>query len=147
MNVRYLEFIRCINEFEAAPGDRSCVIAQGVAMAIARHIPLPSAPVEAPTSYYTFTNLQSAKDLIAQFNEQVVFNVQEAVEAVRQFWMLRYNAAHPPVFPVINPGMGFYDNVLGCAKWVDKETHCFNNQYKLPIFMVAQCAGQILCQG
>jgi hypothetical protein len=144
MNVRFLDFVRACAEFEAAPGDRSCVIAAGVALAIARHLPLPSAPVDAPSNFYNFTNLQAAKDLVAQFNEQIVFNVKEALEETRNNWMLRYNAAHPPRFPVINPEIGYYDNLLGVAKYVDKETHCFNNQYKLPIFLLAQIATQVI---
>lgn len=147
MNVRYLDFVRCASEFEAAPGDRSCVISAGVALAIARHLPLPSAPVDAPGNFYNFTNLQAAKDMVAAFNEQVVFNVKEALDETRNQWMLRYNAAHPPRFPVLNPQVGFYDNVLGVAKYVDKETHCFNNQYMIPIFMVAQICASILAAG
>jgi hypothetical protein len=145
MNVRFLEFIRAVGQLQAAPGESGCVISTAVAYAISKHLPLPSAPESAPGTYYNFTNLQSAKDLIAVFNEQVVFDVQEAVAATREFWMLRYNAAHPPAFPVIDLSIGFYDNVLGVAKWVDKDSHAFNNANKTAIFTLAAFAAQLLC--
>jgi hypothetical protein len=145
MNVRFLEFVRCVGALETAPGDRGCVIAGAVAYAVAKHLPLPSAPDASPTNYYTFNNSQAAKDFISLFNEQAVFDVKEALDEVREFWMLRYNAAHPPRFPVYDMSVGFYDNMLGTPKWVDQESHCFNNLYKGQIFTLAQCVGETIC--
>jgi hypothetical protein len=144
MKVRFLGFTRLVSELQTAPSDRSCVLSSAVALAVASHLPLPSAAVDAPASYYNFTNLQSAKDLVGMFNEEVVFDVKEALESTREFWMLRYNAAHAPTYPVINPSIGFYDNLLGVAKWVDQESHAFNNQYKMEIFALAQAARAVI---
>ncbi len=144
MKAIFLNFIQTANSCKLDAGVRGCVIAAGVAKAIAAALPLPSAQDEAPGRYYTFNNSQLAKELICAFNEQLVFDTAEAVEEVREFWMLRYNAAHPEDFPVYNMDIGFYDNVLGVAKFVDKESHVFNNQYKIEIFSIERAAKAVI---
>jgi hypothetical protein len=144
MNVRFLDFIRAVGDVQASPGDKGCVVAAGVALGISKHLPLSSAPDTSPINYYNFTNLQAAKDFVALFNEQVVFDVKEALEETREFWMLRYNAAHPAEYPVYDMAIGFYDNLLGVAKWVDQESHSFNNLYKGEILALSQIVSQTI---
>jgi hypothetical protein len=80
------------------------------------------------------------------FNEQIVFDVREALDETREFWMLRYNAAHLSQAPVFDMGIGFYDNLLGVAKFVDPESHIFNNQYKYEIFALYRAARDVICE-
>jgi hypothetical protein len=146
MKVSFLRFVQTINNLAGMDTDRGCVIAGGVALAVARALPLPTACTDAPGQYYTFNNLQQAKELIAEFNEQVVFDVKECLDETREFWMLRYNAAHPPALPVYDVSIGFYDNLLGVPKFVDKESHSFNNKFKAQIFAVQVAASSVIKQ-
>jgi hypothetical protein len=146
MKVSFLNFIQTANSVCALASERGCVIAAGVALAVSAALPLPSSEVEAPGSHYNFNNLQLAKDLIAAFNEQIVFDVREALDETREFWMLRYNAAHLSQAPVFDMGIGFYDNLLGVAKFVDPESHIFNNQYKYEIFALYRAARDVICE-
>lgn len=143
MKPSFIRFVQAVNAQDMG-SDRRCVIAAGVALAVARALPLPTAEADAPGQYYNYNNLQTAKDLIAAFNEEVVFDVKEALDETREFWMLRYTAAHPADVPVYDPCIGFYDNLLGVPKFVDKESHCFNNQYKTQIFAVQLAASSVI---
>jgi hypothetical protein len=143
MNVSFLRFIQTVNAQDMG-ADRRCVIAAGVAMAVARALALPTACTDAPGQYYNYNNLQIAKELIGAFNEECVFDVKECLDEVREFWMLRYTAAHPADVPVYDASIGFYDNVLGCARFVDQESRCFNNQYKTQIFAIQIAASSVI---
>jgi len=146
MKVSFLSFVQTVNNLQGMDSDRGCVIAAGVALAVARALSLPTACTDTPGQYYTFNNLQIAKEFIGEFNEQVVFDTKEALEEVREFWMLRYTAAHPASLPVYDLAIGFYDNLLGVPKFVDKESRAFNNKYKAQIFAVQVAASRVIKQ-
>lgn len=146
MKVCFLNLIQTANSLKIDASDRGCVIAAGIALAVSKALPLPSAQAEAPGRYYTFNNSQLAKNFIAAINEALVFDTEEAVTECREFWMLRYNAAHPDAIPVYNPEIGFYDNLLGVAKFVDQESHKYNNQFKLEIFAIERAAQSVICE-
>lgn len=146
MKISFLRFIQACNSLNVMADVKGCVIAGGIAMAVARALPLPSAAAETPGQYYNFNNLQLAKELICQFNEQVVFNTAEALEETREFWMLRYSAAHPSDLPVYDLGVGFYDNLAGVPRWVDRESHQFNNTYKAELFAIQMIASSVIAE-
>jgi hypothetical protein len=122
-----------INEIES----RSRIVATAVALAVSRVVSLPSTAVEAPGTHYNFTVLPEVQRHIGEFNEEVVFDVRLALAAAREFWMLRYHAAHVEAFVQIDPGAGFYDNLIGVATYVDKDSCCFNNRNLIAIYTLA----------
>jgi hypothetical protein len=144
MKVSFLQFIQAANCLQVDASVRGCVLAGGIALAVARALPLPTSPAEAPGQYYNFNNLQLVKDILAAFNEQVVFDAPLALNETREFWMLRYTAAHPADVPVYDPTIGFYDNLAGVPRWVARESHCFNNQYKNQLFAVQVAASSVI---
>jgi hypothetical protein len=90
-----------------------------------------------PGTHYNFTVLPEVQRYIGEFNEEVVFDVRLALGCAREFWMLRYHAAHVEAFTLVDPAAGFYDNLIGVATYVDKDSCCFNNQHLVAIYALA----------
>jgi hypothetical protein len=137
MKAQFVPFLAATNSQISELENRSRIIATAVALAISRVVSLPSTAVDAPGTHYNFTVLPEVHHLVGEFNEEVVFDVRLALAATREFWMLRYHAAHVEVFVQVDPAAGFYDNLIGVATYVDKDTCCFNNQHLVAIYTLA----------
>jgi hypothetical protein len=137
MKAEFVPFLSATNTQIRELEVRSRIIATAVALAVSRVVSLPSAAVEAPGTHYNFTVLSEVQRYIGEFNEEVVFDVRLALAAAREFWMLRYQAAHVETFAMIVPAAGFYDNLIGVPTYVDKDSCCFNNQHLVAIFALA----------
>jgi hypothetical protein len=144
MKPQFIPFFNRADTVISSFDDRSRIIGTAVALAASRLVSVPSAPVDVPSTHYNFTVLPQVMELIAGFNEQVVFDVKHALAQAREFWFLRYHAVHPCGQVVIDLDIGFYDNVLGVAEWVDDDSHKFNNEHKIEIFALAQLAFDLM---
>ncbi|WP_144106609.1 hypothetical protein [Paraburkholderia sp. BCC1886] len=144
MRTQFLGFYSACDRAIQALDCRGRIIGTAVALAAARLASLPSSEVDAPGNHYNLTVLSQVNELLGQFNEQVVFDVRCALTAAREFWMLRYEAAHPCRRPLTDLDKGFYDNIAGVPKWVSEDNHCFNNEHKLEILPLAQLAYDLL---
>jgi hypothetical protein len=140
MKSQFIPFFNAADQAITSLDCRGRIIGTAVALAAARLASLPSAPVEAPSTHYNFTVLPQVQNLLAQFNEQVVFDVRHALSQAREFWFLRYHAAHPCERSIVDLAIGFYDNVMGAAKWVSDEGRVFNNEHKAEILGLADLA-------
>ncbi|MBB5409396.1 hypothetical protein HDG34_003337 [Paraburkholderia sp. HC6.4b] len=137
MKAEFVPFLAATNTQIRELEHRSRVIATAVALAVSRVVSLPSTAVEAPGTHYNFTVLSEVQRYIAVFNEEVAFDVRQALASAREFWMMRYRAAHAEAFALVDPGAGFYDNLIGVATYVDKDSCCFNNQHLVAIYTLA----------
>ncbi|WP_233874743.1 hypothetical protein [Paraburkholderia adhaesiva] len=137
MKAQFVPFLTATNVQIRELENRSRIIATAVALAVSRVVSLPSAAVEAPGTHYNFTVLPEVQHHIGEFNEEVVFDVRLALAAAREFWMLRYHAAHAETFALVDPGAGFYDNLIGVAMYVDRDSCCFNNAHLVAIYALA----------
>ncbi|SAK83869.1 hypothetical protein AWB81_04246 [Caballeronia arationis] len=144
MKPQFISFYNRADTAISSLGDRGRIIGTAVALAASRLVSIPSAPVDAPSTHYNFTVLPQVMELIAGFNEQVVFDVKHALAQVREFWFLRYHAVHPCGQVIIDLDLGFYDNLLGVAEWVDGDSHQFNNEHKVEILALAQLAFDLM---
>lgn len=137
MKAEFVPFLAATNTQIRELENRSRVIATAVALAVSRIVSLPSTAVEAPGTHYNFTVLSEVQRYIGTFNEEVVFDVRQALASAREFWMLRYHAAHAEAFALVDPGAGFYDNLIGVATYVDRDSCCFNKQHLVAIYALA----------
>lgn len=123
---------------------RACIIAAAVAVAVANTLPLPTGEVDNPASQYALVEQANAARLVAEFNENLVFDMPYAIPLVRSLWLVRYTAAHPAKKPMFHGECGFFDSLLGVANHVDSETCTFLNEHKAQILVLAAAAADVI---
>jgi hypothetical protein len=146
MNTLFIPFTQAAATVIKAPNDRSKIIAVAVAYAISRCLPMPTTEHGDPTTYFTSNLLQSTRDTVSLFNEEILFDTRIACDMARSFWMMRHAAAFPDQTPMYNTTYGFFDSVVSVANFFSPEMHCFANQYKEEIFALANVAWSLIKQ-
>lgn len=90
---------------------RSPVLSAAVGFALARLAPLPSSAVEDELNYYNLSVASTMCDLLNGLNEAVIVNCNDAKQWVRNFWQMRYWAAHlSMVWSPVLAGASFFDS-------------------------------------
>lgn len=117
-------------------GERLDVLTTAMALAHSRVTAIPSGPVPSPAAYYNTQVLPGVEEALAQMNERLVFDLKCARNETRQFWLLRYAAAHPAVLPVVS-AIGFIDTIMGAGLYMDQDLICYCNEHKEAILRLA----------
>ncbi len=108
---------------------RGDVLTTAVALAQSRTLSIPSTAVIQPAEYYNTQVLSSVSQELGALNEEIVFDLRCAMNECRQFWMIRYVAAHPCGLPFVSD-VGFIDTLVGAGIYLDKDLHAFLNEHK-----------------
>lgn len=145
MKAQYLPFIQAADLHIKDAGSRSRILAAAVATAVANGLALPTTEVENVSSHFAQTLQMAVSRQIAEFNENVVFDLPYAVNLVRALWLIRYTAAHPSSKPVFGGDCSFFETFVGVHLYIDDETCCFLSENKAAIYIVAMAACDILC--
>ena len=96
MDPKYFELVKAINsDSTISVENRSAIVTAAIAASFAAAAPLPSTPVDSPSSYFTLTVQPAIGNLLSDLNENLVFSVKEAVTNMEALWKVRYAAAHP----------------------------------------------------
>lgn len=78
---------------DIAVAKKATSIALGVA--VSRLVPMPTAAVESAEEHFS-TNVRAAVSaMVSAFNEEIVVDVDLAIETARGFWLIRYFNAYP----------------------------------------------------
>jgi hypothetical protein len=136
MKAIFLRLNEILNSTVNNAADRGDVLTTAVALANSRLVPIPSAPVASPANYYNLQVLETVTNRIAELNEKLLFDIRSALNECRQFWMLRYDAAHPSVLPCVST-IGFVDTIVGAGIHLDRDLVCFANEHKEAILRIA----------
>jgi len=140
----YTDFVMQADVQALDASKRACIIAAAIAVAVANTLPLPTGEVDNPASQYALVEQANAARLVAEFNENLVFDMPYAIPLVRSLWLVRYTAAHPAKKPMFHGECGFFDSLLGVSHHVDSETCTFLNENKAQILVLASAASDIL---
>lgn len=114
---------------------RCDVLSIAAGLAYSRFAALPTAPVTEPSGYYNRNVLESVTHGLGELNEHLVFDLRDALNRCRQFWMLRYGAAHPAPLPIIST-IGFVDTIVNRGIYLDDDMVCFANDHKEAILRI-----------
>ena len=105
-------------------------IALGVA--ISRLLPIPTAEVGNAEEHWARSVQRAAELLVAEFNENLVVNLDLALETARGFWLVRYFSAFPCVDSALaSSGEGeFLLKLTGGLRFLNADTctYCATNQ-------------------
>lgn len=145
MNTIFMPLQTAVSEAGVLPtGGKVCVLAASIALAVSSSMSLPTTEVENPSEHYLTQVQEGARGLICQFNENLVFDLQAALTYARQFWLLRYTAAHPLQQPVYALQYGFFDTLCGVGLHVPAELHDGLNEHKAKVFTLASAARAVV---
>lgn len=115
---------------------RNQLLALALGLAIAKHVQLPSTEVEQPIDFFN-NNLQAIRSTLSRFNENVIFDIKEAEEFVRAFWLIRYNAMYQRVYPLFaRQNQSFVDCLFGVSDFISESTMALADKYAKQIFML-----------
>jgi hypothetical protein len=124
---------------------RAAIIGAAVATAVANSLPLPTTEVDNVASFYAMNEQASVARQVAEFNENLVFDMPACLQLVRSLWCVRYTAAHPSKKPVFTGACGFFESLFGVGLHVDEATTCFLNEHKSQILILSVAACEVLC--
>ena len=100
--------------------------------------------VENPASHFTTAVLPGLQNTLSCLNEELVFDCKAAIDHVRNFWLVRYSAAHPITRPVFTIWSTFFESVLGVGAFVSQETMEYCNEHKQELFSVTSAMNDLL---
>jgi hypothetical protein len=83
-----------LDTYSVALGDRSYMLALGLARCIAYDLPIPTTAVDVPLSYFALNHTATINDLLGDINEQVVINMELASSLIKKLWLMRYNVVY-----------------------------------------------------
>lgn len=117
---------------------RNELVTYAVSWTLARELPLPSAPVDDPLLHFNSTSGLGIMSTISQINEVIIFDVREARELVRSFWMVRYHTLFPQVPDGIAPIFDFFCGAGQVGRYFTKEQHQFLAENSIAIYRVSE---------
>jgi hypothetical protein len=123
---------------------RSEILAAAIGRAVANVMPLPTSQVDSPAGFFNVTCLPQVRELVSEWNENVVFNAKCATDYARAFWMLRYVAAHPNARPLYNGAYGFFDTIGCVSTYFSEDQHAFLNENKETILALSTSASFLI---
>ena len=145
MKAIYTPFVQAADLHVSDATLRSRTLAAAVAVAVASTLALPTTEVDNIAAHYANTEQVAVARKVAEFNENVVFDVSVATDLVRALWMVRYHAAHPSAKPMFGSDCTFFEIFCGAHRYIDEDTCCFLNENKKPVLLLAGVACEILC--
>lgn len=127
----YLPYVEAASRLQSRCALGSETIAQiaayAVALAVSRHLPMPSAKVENPMIHFNETHLLNARDRIAAYNERCVLKYPLACDLVRKFWLQREWMIFSRAMP--SGRDGFLETISGASMYLSKIDLEFCNKY------------------
>ena len=128
---RYFPYVQAATSLQSRNALGSETIAQiaayAVALAVSRHLPMPSAKVENPVIHFNETHLLNARDRIAAYNERVVLKYPLACDLVRKFWLQREWMVFGRAWP--SGQDGFLETLSGACMYLSKTDLEFCSKY------------------
>lgn len=82
-------------EFIRTLGSNSKITAIALGKALCDSFPIPTAPVDAPETFFQDHLFSSIKEKLAFLNELTVLNVEMVKDMVQTFWCIRYATVYP----------------------------------------------------
>jgi hypothetical protein len=127
---------------------RRTLATYAAALAVSRQLLLPSAPSEhGGAVHYDGTLFYTAQHELCQIHEDnLPLDLDQAFEACRMFWLVRYCAAHPEVhIPLVKTkGAGFLAQALNAARFLNAEAMAFCERYDELVLTTANRISQAL---
>ena len=135
---KFSPFIEAVQKCFSNLARRNELVNYTVAWTLASELPLPSAPVEDPVIHFNNTSGLGLSSVISSINEVMIFDVREARELVRSFWMVRYNMLFPTTPDGLTPTFDFFCGVGHVGRYFTKEQHQVLAENSTAVYRVAE---------
>ena len=117
---------------------RSVSIALG--LALARSAPLPASKPDSATLTYSATAKRTIESAAAEFNENIVIDLDLCGAVARSVWLMRCGTTFPTPFidlPEVGTPGDFFSSMSNAGFTMDPSTYEFINANKAAIFVMA----------
>ena len=97
------------------------------AIVASRGVPLPASEVDSAEEHYSVAVASAISDMLSGFNEEIVIDLELAIQVARGFWLVRYFTAFPNVDGMLGSnGEGeFLMKLTGGMRYVSAEVMGF----------------------
>jgi len=131
IKTEYLDLQSFLREKIKTTEDYKKATSIAVGVAVSKTLPLPNASMGEIVNHFDTVGRYLAKELIVEFNENIIVDIDLALETARSFWLIRYSAAYPDAsMPVIPMGCySFLEKLFNVCLFGNPETFKYVNQY------------------
>lgn len=141
MKTKFLAFNKNADSLIKDMTQRGKIIAASVALGMSNAAAMPTSPVTNPSSFFTLQVLPTMRNMVSDWNENLVFDARLCLEYIRSFWMIRYVSAHPSVRPVYAIDCSFFETLTGASTYVSPDNWKFLEENKAAILMLSMNVG------
>lgn len=127
---------------------RSVSLALGVALA--RNAPLPTTRPESPRSYYGETVQMGIERAAAEFNENIVIDLDLTWQVARSLWLMRCGMTLPSPYidlPETNTPGDFFAGLSNAGFTMDPTTYAFLDANRVVIYVMANRISATMNEG
>lgn len=117
---------------DKVPDVTQCKKATSIALGVtaSRLAPLPSSEVDSAEEHFASAAKALITEIIAAFNEEIVVDVDLALETARSYWLIRYYSAYPCCDATLIPAgeCEFLIKLTGGTRFLGEETRNWTNE-------------------
>lgn len=131
IKTEYLELQSFLREKIKTSEDYKKATSIAVGVSVSKLLPLPTATMEDIALHFDTVVRYLANELIIEFNENIIIDIDLALETARSFWLIRYSAAYPDAgmhsIPMGN--YSFLEKLHNVCLYGNPATFAYVNQY------------------
>ncbi len=123
----------------ADPGIFSKTVSMALGVALARNAPMPTEAPEFPRRFYSEQVQISVERAAAEFNENIVIDMDLAAQVARSYWLVRCGLCHPAPFIDMPEAQTPGDFVVGLSNagfTLDANTYTFMNANREMLYVM-----------
>ena len=133
---------RCLDGIDLE--QRRKVFSYALAVVLARHLPIPTAPVESVASYFISNVEQQVREIASSFNEKIVIDYEIVRDFTQKLWAIRYFSVHNTSEIGSFYPYNFFEIVAGIGNNVDEKTYQYVNEFKVAIIDLSNAIARII---
>lgn len=131
ITTEYLSLITFLREKINNAADTKKATSLALGVAVSKLIPLPTSTMQDISYQFDTIVVHRVNQYLAEFNENVVVDVDLARETARSFWLIRYSMANPDLDMLIIPKgpNTFVEKLSNVTLFANPKSIEFLNQY------------------
>ena len=138
-SVLYSRLSKTISNNAIPALDASPVLAAAVGFFAAYYQQVPGTAVKGYDNYYNDNIAPGTRSIICEVNEGAVFDVRQALDYARKFWIRRYTTLHASfLYTDGDSELDFFNITSGVGIVFSPEEYKLINQYKRTIIQLAK---------
>ena len=115
-----------------------------LSVVLSRYLPIPTAPVESPSSYFISNIENQVREAAGAFNERIPVDYEIVRDFTQKLWAIRYFSVHNNANIGSFYPFNFFEIISGIGNNIDEKTYAYVNEYKVAIIDLSNTISRIL---